>query len=62
MKKKIFLNNQKLDLRVTENSKIIVVSAGVRQKPGESRLSLVQKNTEIYKCKQSSYLHIYKIY
>ena len=41
--KKSFLNNQKLDLRVTENSKIIVISAGVRQKPGESRLSLVQK-------------------
>jgi len=48
-----FLRNVKLDadkdLKVTANSKIIVISAGVRQRPGESRLSLVQRNTEIYK-------------
>ena len=49
-----FLRNVKIDadkdLKVTANSKIIVISAGVRQRPGESRLSLVQRNTEIYKC------------
>jgi L-lactate dehydrogenase len=37
------------DLKVTANSKIIVITAGVRQRPGEDRLSLVQRNTEIYK-------------
>lgn len=48
-----FLRNVKIDaekdLKVTANSKLIVITAGVRQKPGESRLSLVQRNTEIYK-------------
>ena len=32
-----------------ENSDVIVFTAGVAQKPGESRLELVQKNTEIVK-------------
>lgn len=48
-----FLKNIKIDadkdLKVTANSKLIIITAGVRQKPGESRLSLVQRNTEIYK-------------
>jgi malate/lactate dehydrogenase len=48
--KKINNSPKNIDLKVTANSKIIVISAGVRQKPGESRLSLVQRNTEIYKC------------
>lgn len=37
------------DLSVTKESKIIVISAGARQRPGESRLSLVQRNTDIFK-------------
>ncbi len=48
-----FLKNVKLDaskdLSVTSGSKIIVITAGARQRPGESRLSLVQRNTEIFK-------------
>jgi len=48
-----FMKNVKIkadtDLKVTENSDIIVITAGARQKPGESRLSLVQRNTDIYK-------------
>lgn len=28
---------------------MIIITAGCRQKPGESRLDLVQRNTEIYK-------------
>jgi len=48
-----FLRNVKIDaakdLKVTANSKIIVISAGARQRPGETRLSLVQRNTEIFK-------------
>ena len=30
-------------------SDVIVITAGVAQKPGESRLSLVERNVEIYK-------------
>jgi len=48
-----FLKNVKIDaskdLSVTAGSKIIVITAGARQRPGESRLSLVQRNTEIFK-------------
>jgi len=48
-----FMKNMKIeadkDLKCTANSKIIIITAGVRQKPGESRLSLVQRNTDIYK-------------
>ena len=51
-----YLKNVKIDadkdLKVTANSKIIVICAGLRQKPGETRLSLVQRNTEIYRCKE----------
>lgn len=38
-----------VDLKVTSNSDVIVITAGCRQRPGESRLELVQRNTEIYK-------------
>jgi L-lactate dehydrogenase len=48
-----YLKNVKIeadtDLAVTKGSKIIVVCAGLRQRPGETRLSLVQRNTQIYK-------------
>ncbi|XP_005996292.1 L-lactate dehydrogenase B chain-like [Latimeria chalumnae] len=37
------------DYSVTANSKICVISAGVRQKEGESRLNLVQRNVEVFK-------------
>jgi L-lactate dehydrogenase len=37
------------DYAVTKNSKICVVTAGARQNEGESRLSLVQRNVEIFK-------------
>lgn len=48
-----FLKNIKIDAdkdpKVTAHSKIIVITAGARQRPGESRLSLVQRNTDIFK-------------
>lgn len=37
------------NLKVTANSKIIIITAGARQNPGESRLGLVQRNVKIYK-------------
>ncbi|XP_046675211.1 L-lactate dehydrogenase isoform X2 [Homalodisca vitripennis] len=37
------------DYGITANSKICIVSAGVRQKEGESRLNLVQRNLDIFK-------------
>ena len=37
------------DYRITNGSKICVVTAGARQKEGESRRDLVQRNVEIYK-------------
>lgn len=37
------------DYSVTENSRIVVVTAGVRQQEGESRLNLVQRNVNIFK-------------
>merc|ERR1719391_373832 len=37
------------DYKVTAGSKVIIVTAGARQKEGESRLSLVQRNTDIFK-------------
>lgn len=45
-------NNIKIsfvDFCVTSNSKVIVICAGVRPIKGESRLNLVQRNTEILK-------------
>lgn len=41
--------NASTDYAVTRNSKICIITAGVRQKEGESRLNLVQRNTEIMK-------------
>lgn len=38
-----------LDYSVTANSRIVVVTAGVRQQEGESRLNLVQRNVSIFK-------------
>ena len=42
------------DYAVSKGSKICVVTAGARQNEGESRLSLVQRNVEIFKreCEQ----------
>ena len=37
------------DYAITKGSKICVVTAGARQNEGESRLSLVQRNVEIFK-------------
>lgn len=37
------------DYAITKGSKLCVVTAGVRQREGESRLSLVQRNVEIFK-------------
>uniref|UniRef100_A0A1I7RYN4 L-lactate dehydrogenase n=1 Tax=Bursaphelenchus xylophilus TaxID=6326 RepID=A0A1I7RYN4_BURXY len=37
------------DYAITEGSKICVITAGCRQREGETRLSLVQRNVEIFK-------------
>ena len=37
------------DYAATANSKLCIVTAGARQKEGESRLDLVQRNTDIFK-------------
>lgn len=34
---------------MTANSRIVVITAGVRQQEGESRLNLVQRNVNIFK-------------
>lgn len=48
-----FLKNAKIsastDLAVSAGSRLIIVTAGVRQKEGESRLDLVQRNVDIMK-------------
>ncbi|XP_047524327.1 L-lactate dehydrogenase isoform X1 [Pieris napi] len=48
-----FMNNAKInastDYAITAGSKICVVTAGVRQREGETRLDLVQRNTDILK-------------
>ncbi|XP_055385611.1 L-lactate dehydrogenase isoform X1 [Condylostylus longicornis] len=48
-----FLRNPKIsagtDYSLTAGSRICIVTAGVRQKEGESRLSLVQRNADILK-------------
>lgn len=46
--KKIY-SFHRVDLALSANSKIIIISAGVRQKPGETRLSLLQRNFEVLK-------------
>lgn len=49
----LFLENIKVygdkDYSVSANSRIVIVTAGARQQPGESRLSLVQRNVNIFK-------------
>uniref|UniRef100_F1LDE2 L-lactate dehydrogenase n=1 Tax=Ascaris suum TaxID=6253 RepID=F1LDE2_ASCSU len=37
------------DYKITAGSKVCVVTAGARQREGESRLSLVQRNVEIFR-------------
>jgi len=48
-----FLRNIKIDASTdyacTAGSRVCIVTAGARQKEGESRLSLVQRNTDIFK-------------
>ncbi|KOX77688.1 L-lactate dehydrogenase [Melipona quadrifasciata] len=48
-----FLKNAKInastDYSATANSSLCVVTAGARQREGESRLDLVQRNTDIFK-------------
>lgn len=48
-----FLRNAKItagkDLAVSAGSRLTIITAGVRQKEGESRLDLVQRNTDILK-------------
>ncbi|KAK9747449.1 lactate/malate dehydrogenase, alpha/beta C-terminal domain [Popillia japonica] len=49
----LFLKNCKVaastDYAITAGSKLCIVTAGVRQREGESRLDLVQRNTEVMK-------------
>ena len=49
----LFLQTPKIvadkDYSVTANSKIVVVTAGVHQQEGESRLNLVQRNVNVFK-------------
>uniref|UniRef100_A0A2P2HWI8 L-lactate dehydrogenase n=1 Tax=Hirondellea gigas TaxID=1518452 RepID=A0A2P2HWI8_9CRUS len=49
----IFLKNIKIDAStdyaVSAGSRVCIITAGARQKEGESRLSLVQRNTDIFK-------------
>ncbi|XP_024859479.1 L-lactate dehydrogenase B-B chain isoform X1 [Kryptolebias marmoratus] len=49
----LFLKTPKIvadkDYSVTANSRIVIVTAGVRQQEGESRLNLVQRNVNIFK-------------
>lgn len=48
-----FLSNSQVsggsDYTLTRNSRVCVVTAGVRQEEGESRLNLVQRNVEVFK-------------
>uniref|UniRef100_A0A3Q2PIF6 Lactate dehydrogenase Ba n=1 Tax=Fundulus heteroclitus TaxID=8078 RepID=A0A3Q2PIF6_FUNHE len=50
----LFLKTSKVvadkDYAVTANSRLVVVTAGVRQQEGESRLNLVQRNVNVFKC------------
>ncbi|KAL3275193.1 hypothetical protein HHI36_019962 [Cryptolaemus montrouzieri] len=49
----LFLRNAKIDAGTeysrTVNSRICIIAAGARQREGESRLNLVQRNTDIFK-------------
>lgn len=48
-----FLTNAKInastDIAATANSKLCIITAGARQREGETRLDLVQRNTDIFK-------------
>lgn len=48
-----FLKNAKItastNLEVSAGSRLVIITAGVRQREGESRLDLVQRNTDILK-------------
>ncbi|KAM9309912.1 L-lactate dehydrogenase B-A chain [Pholidichthys leucotaenia] len=50
----LFLKTSKIvadkDYEVTAGSRLVVVTAGVRQQEGESRLNLVQRNVNVFKC------------
>ncbi|XP_006642587.1 L-lactate dehydrogenase B chain [Lepisosteus oculatus] len=49
----LFLKTSKIvaakDYSETANSKLCIITAGVRQKEGESRLNLVQRNVDVFK-------------
>ncbi|CAH0767557.1 unnamed protein product [Bemisia tabaci] len=49
----VFVKSPKIqastDYSVTANSRVCIVTAGARQKEGETRLDLVQRNTDIFK-------------
>jgi len=49
----LFLKTSKIvadkDYEVTANSRLVVVTAGVRQQEGESRLNLVQRNVAVFR-------------
>lgn len=49
----LFLKTSKIcadkDYAVTANSRLVIVTAGVRQQEGESRLNLVQRNVNVFK-------------
>ncbi|XP_011376055.2 L-lactate dehydrogenase C chain [Pteropus vampyrus] len=57
----LFFNTLKItsgkDYSVSENSKLVIVTAGARQQEGESRLSLVQRNVNIMKSIIPSLVH-----
>ena len=48
-----FLHNVKMcagsDYAISAGSKLCIVTAGARQREGETRLSLIQRNTDIFK-------------
>ena len=49
----VFLNNASInastDYAASQCSSVIIVTAGVRQQEGESRLNLVQRNVDVFK-------------
>ncbi|XP_012230514.2 L-lactate dehydrogenase [Linepithema humile] len=49
----VFIGDPKIeydtDFCISQNSKVVVICAGVRPQKGETRLNLVQKNTEVLK-------------
>lgn len=49
LKHKKLRGNIFVDYKITEGSKICIITAGCRQREGETRLSLVQRNVEIFK-------------